>query len=402
MRTQPAPAAGTGQPLSRRLRPTALGRTAAGRTALVGGLLAVLTLSGCAFGPPSGSESGTPPKLPSPSTSPSDDSGGGTTVQVIAKHMAVPWGIAFLPDHTALITERDKRQIFTLGINGGTPKLVQTISQVVPSGEGGLLGIAVSPHYDTDKTIFIYYTTKTDNRIAKLTLGGTPTPIVTGIPRSSTQDGGALAFGPDGYLYAGTGDATSPSTAQSTSSLGGKILRMTESGKPAPGNPFGNLVYAYGFRNVQGLAWDEQKRLYATDFGQDKFDEINVVTSGANYGWPQVEGTGHDSRYSNPLETFTPSEASCSGAAISGTILVTGCLAGERLWLTQLDGKGGALGAPQPTLKGQYGRLRAVVRAPDGTLWVSTSNRDGRGHPIADDDRILRIVISGGDAVDKS
>lgn len=416
MRTQPA-AAGTGRPPSRRLRPTArsvpprdrpalgrpaLGRPALGLRSLAGALLALLTLAGCAFGPPNDSQSGTPPKLPSPSSSPTDDSGGGATVQVIAKHLAVPWGIAYLPDHSGLITERDKRQIVELGIDGGKPKPVQTITQAVPGGEGGLLGIAVSPHYATDKTVFIYYSTHSDNRIAKLTLGGTPTPIVTGIPHASHEDGGALAFGPDGYLYAGTGDASSPDSAQSTSSLGGKILRMTTSGKPAPGNPAGSLVYASGFRNVQGLAWDEQKRLYATDMGQDKFDEINLVKAGANYGWPQTEGTGHDSRYTDPLETFTPSEGSCSGTAISGTILVTSCLTGERLWMVQLDGKGATLGAPQAALNGTYGRLRSAVRAPDGTLWVSTSNRDGRGHPIADDDRILRIVISGGDSVDKS
>lgn len=368
----------------------------------VTGLLALAAGAGCAFGPPDDSQQGTPPKLPTPSTSPSSDDGG-ATVQVIAKNLAVPWGIAFLPDGSALVTQRDKRTISRLGPNGGTAKTVQTITQASPGGEGGLLGIAVSPKYAKDKTVFVYYSTKTDNRIARLTLGGTPKPIVTGIPHSQVHNGGALAFGPDGYLYAGTGDGSTTGNAQDTSSLGGKILRMTTTGEPAPGNPFGDsLVYSYGHRNVQGLAWDRSKRLYATEFGQDRYDEINLIRPGRNYGWPKVEGTGKDSRYTNPLETFKPADASCAGAGVSGPILVTACLRGKRIWLAQLDGKGGILGAPQHTLDNSYGRLRAVAAAPDGTLWVSTSNRDGRGQPIADDDRILRLVISGGNRVDKS
>ncbi len=366
------------------------------------GLLTFLAASGCAFGPPDESQDGTPPNLPTPSTSSGSDDGG-VSVQVVAKNLAVPWGIAFLPDGTPLVTQRDARTILKLGDAGAKPSTVQTISQAKAGGEGGLLGIAVSPKYRTDKTIFIYYSTSQDNRIAKLTLGGTPKPIVTGIPHSSVHNGGALAFGPDGDLYAGTGDGTNTAAAQDKSSLGGKILRMTTNGKAAPGNPFGNsLVYSYGHRNVQGLAWDRQKRLYATEFGQNRFDEVNLIRPGRNYGWPKVEGTGKDSRYTNPLQTWKPSEASCSGAAISGNILVTSCLSGKRLWLLQLDGKGGVLGAPQHTLDGKFGRLRAAVAAPDGTLWASTSNKDGRGTPVADDDRILRIVVSGGNRVDKS
>ena len=373
--------------------------------AALAGVFVLLAGASCAFGPPDDSEQGTPPKLPSPSTSSGSDDGG-ATVQVIAKRLAVPWGIAFLPDGTALVTERDTGKILELTSSGNgvaKPKTVQTIEQSVHDGEGGLLGIAVSPRYSTDKTVFVYYSTADDNRIAKLTLGGTPKPIVTGIPHSSVHNGGALAFGPDGYLYAGTGDGTDTGVAQDKSSLGGKILRMTTDGKPAPGNPFGDsLVYSYGHRNVQGLAWDRSKRLYATEFGQDRWDEVNLIRPGKNYGWPEVEGTSDRSGYTNPLETFKPAEASCSGAAISGSMLVTGCLRGERVWLMQLDGKGGVLGAPQHTLDHQYGRLRSVAAAPDGTLWVSTSNKDGRGTPIGDDDRILRLVISGGNRVDKS
>lgn len=383
------------------------GRISGGRlrrrvSATVAALLLAAPLGGCAFGPPDPSEQqgGTPPKLPSPSASGGDD--GGASVSVIAKNLSVPWGIAFLPDGSSLITERDNHRILKMPPTGGTTTPVQTIADAVPGGEGGLLGIAVSPHYAQDASVFVYYSTATDNRIAKLTLGGTPVPIVTGIPHSGQRDGGALAFGPDGYLYAGTGDAEAPDSSQNAGSLAGKILRMAVDGKPAPGNPAGTLVYASGLRNVQGLAWDQAGRLYATDFGQDKFDEINLIQAGGNYGWPSAEGPATGGGSTNPLATFPPAQASCAGAATSGAVLVTGCLAGKRIWLVQLDGKGGVLGQPQHTLDNQFGRLRAVVRAPDNTLWVSTSNKDGRGTPGADDDRILRIVVSGGDKVDRS
>jgi glucose/arabinose dehydrogenase len=182
-------------------------------------------------------------------------------------------------------------------------------------------------------------------------------------------------------------------------SLGGKILRMTPDGRPAPGNPFSTLVWSYGHRNVQGLAFGPgpARRLYATEFGQNKFDELNLIQPGRNYGWPQVEGfadagPGGD-RYTNPLLTWTPDQASPSGAAIAGGSVWVACLRGERLWRVPL-GADGRVGTPQPLFVGQYGRLRTVAAAPDGSLWLTTSNRDGRGSPHTGDDKILVIPLS--------
>ncbi|TQS44221.1 PQQ-dependent sugar dehydrogenase [Cryptosporangium phraense] len=364
-----------------------------------------LALTGCSFGAPDETDQGQPPNLPTPSASPTTPGGSaeddGVGVQVLVKNLQVPWGLAFLPDGNALVTERDTRRILQV-TPGGRSTPVQTIEDAYSGGEGGLLGIAVSPKYATDKTAYIYYTTRTDNRIAKLVLGQPPVPIVTGIPVSGIHNGGRLAFGPDGYLYAGTGDASQRGRAQDVKSLGGKILRMTTAGKPAPGNPYPNsLVWSRGHRNVQGLAWDSQKRLYATEFGQNQWDEVNLITKGGNYGWPTVEGKSTDKRYTNPLVTWSTDEASPSGAAIVGNNLLVAALKGQRIWVVPLDADTGKVkGEPRPLLQDRYGRLRTIMSAPDGSVWVTTSNRDGRGKPSVDDDRILRIIPPGASGVD--
>ena len=379
------------------------------RTALT--VAAVLAVGGCAFGQPKPDAAGAPPRFPTPSASPSPSAGRATdqevAVTVLARNLRVPWAIAFLPDGGALVTERDTAKILKVGPGSDAAGLkvttVQALDDVVDaSGEGGLLGIAVSPKYDTDKAVFVYYSATGDNRIARLALGGKPTPIVTGIPRSGIHNGGRLAFGPDGYLYATTGDASRRGDAQDRASLGGKILRVTAAGKPAPGNPFPNsLVWSYGHRNVQGIAWDAGRHLYATEFGQNTWDEINLIQPGKNYGWPDVEGkrdASADPSFVDPIVTWPTAESSCSGAAVVDRLLVAACLRGERLWIMELTAAGGILGQPKTILQGAYGRLRAAVAAPDGSLWISTSNHDGRGDPKPDDDRILRLVFSGGEA----
>ena len=266
---------------------------------------------------------------------------------------------------------------------------VQKINEVRPGGEGGLLGIAVSPTYEQDGWVYVYYTAADDNRIARLHLGQAPQPILTGIAKAGIHNGGRIAFGPDGMLYAGTGDASDRGEAQDKTSLSGKILRITPEGKPAPGNPFGDSpVYSYGHRNVQGLAWDGSGQLYASEFGQNRLDELNRIEPGRNYGWPEVEGPGDDPAFVNPVATWSTSDASPSGLAIKGDRAYLACLRGTKLYRIGLDGS-----HPQALLSGQYGRLRAVVVAPDQTLWVLTSNRDGRGTPAASDDRILRLDL---------
>ncbi len=358
-----------------------------------------LALAGCSSGGPTHASGSTPPPLPSSATS---GAAGGSarlgTPRDLATGLSVPWAIAFLPGGDALVTERDTARLLRV-TPAGKVTAVGKVPGVSPAGEGGLLGVAVSPSYARDHWVFLYYSAQSENRIVRFRYdGGTGIGgvrvLVKGIPRGPIHNGGRLAFGPDHLLYASTGETGRGGLSQDRSSLGGKILRMTLDGRPAPGNPFGTLVYTYGHRNVQGLAWDSQGRMYATEFGQDRFDEVNRITAGHDYGWPVVEGFGGDrKKYTPPLLTWTTAEASPSGLAYDHGSLWAGALGGRRLWQVPLSSSGAA-GRPQAHFTGRYGRLRAVVTAPDGSLWVSTSNQDGRGSPHPGDDRILVIPVS--------
>jgi glucose/arabinose dehydrogenase len=346
--------------------------------------------------------SGEPPEA---TTSPTDEQATGPVrvLETIATGLAVPWGIGFLPNGDAIVTERDTRRVLLLTAPSYDVTQVGLISAAVPlgdqGGEAGLLGVAVSPDFAVDRMLYFYLSTASDNRIVKATLEqgrlGTPTVILDGIPNGVIHDGGRLAFGPDGYLYASTGETGTGELAQDTSTLAGKILRITTDGDPAPGNPFTGSktaapeIWSFGHRNVQGLAFDDQDRLWASEFGDQTYDELNLIEPGDNYGWPMIEGRGGEQGYVDPQVVWDTDANSPSGLAWLDGHLWLASLRGERLW--RVDAKNGRASRPTDFFVGEYGRLRTVVATPEGQLWVTTSNRDGRGEPRAGDDRILLV-----------
>ncbi len=377
-------------------------------------LFLVLAVAGCSGGQGSVTSPAatTPASAPTGATSSRPASSApvapAVASETIATGLQVPWGLAFLPDGTALVTLRDRAEILRIerARTGQTrppaPVSLGQVPGVEPDGEGGLLGIAVSPRFGSDRTIFVYLTSRDDNRVLRMTLSGstlTPGPvIVKGIPKASRHDGGRLAFGPDGYLYIATGDAGAGDPAQDKTSLSGKILRVTAGGSPAPGNPFpGSPVWTLGHRNVQGLAWDRAGTMYASEFGQSTWDELNRIEPGRNYGWPVLEGIAHRPGFTDPLVQWPTDDASPSGLAIGpdGAAYLA-ALRGESLWRVPFNPNGTAA-TPQRLLRGTYGRLRTVLTAPDHRLWLITSNTF-RGDPRPGDDRILalRLPLKGG------
>jgi len=324
-------------------------------------------------------------------------------VSTLATDLEVPWSFAFLPNGDALVTERDSGRLLRVSPSGDARE-VQTLPEG-GSGEGGLLGVAVSPDYEQDRYVYAYYTTEEDNRVVRFRLGEEPEPILTGIPVNTYHDGGRIKFGPDDMLYVTTGDAGDTANSQDRNSLGGKILRISPDGSVPEDNPFPDSpVYSYGHRNVEGLAWDAEGRLFASEFGQNTWDEANRIVAGENYGWPEVEGEGgEDQGYIDPITVWPTSEASPSGAEImvDGSIpqwegdLLVAALRGERLWRLELNDRGEVVDR-EKLLDGEAGRIRDVAQAPDGSLWVSTSNLDSYGSPVSEqDDRILRLAPAG-------
>ena len=332
-----------------------------------------------------------------PTTDPSTDPQGGgqpEAVRTLVDQLEVPWGVDFLPDGNAVVTERMTGTVLQVTPDG-TPSRLGAISAAVPQGEAGLLGVAVSPDFDTDRTLFFYLTSSSDNRVVSAELDGgelgEPTVVLDGIPAGFIHDGGRIAFGPDGHLYVTTGETGGPELAQDPDSLAGKILRITPDGEPAPGNPDPDSpVWSLGHRNVQGLAWDDEGRLWASEFGDSTWDELNLIEKGGNYGWPEVEGTGGGSDFIDPQLVWPVDQASPSGLAYADGHLWMAGLRGQRLWRMKVTGDGRAV-RPTAFFTEDHGRLRTVVTAPDGTLWVTTSNQDGRGEPTPGDDRIIRV-----------
>ncbi|BDV32371.1 oxidoreductase [Microbacterium terricola] len=367
-------------------------RRRAGATAaicLAGLTLAGLTLAACAAAAPG--PTATPAR--STSTPPSEAASAVPDgPETIAEGLQAPWSLVFTAAGTPLVDERDSGRILEL-LADGTPREVGRLDDVAHGGEGGLLGLAVR-----GEQLYVHSTAAGGNRVQRFALEGSPgsyslgegTTLLDGLPSAGNHNGGRIAFGPDGMLYVTAGDAAQPPRAQDPDSLGGKILRMTPDGGIPADNPTpGSLVYSSGHRNVQGLAWADDGTMYATEFGQDTWDELNVIVAGGNYGWPTVEGTGgEDLGFVDPIAVWSPDDASPSGMTIAGTTLYLANLRGEVLRSIDTDGF-----AATELFAGEYGRLRDVALAPDGRLWLLTNNTDGRGDAREGDDRIVAVPV---------
>lgn len=333
----------------------------------------------------------TVPATPSPTLTASSGSISPERMTTIAEGVDAPWSIAF-SGSTALISERDTARIVEVS-DEGQLREVGVIGGVKPRGEGGLLGIAVH-----EGDLYAYSTAADENRMQRFALSGVsgsmeigePETILSGLPAAGNHNGGRIAFGPDGMLYVTVGDAGDRESAQDLGSFAGKILRITPDGDVPEGNPFdGSPVLSLGHRNPQGLAWDDDGTLYASEFGQDTWDELNIIEPGGNYGWPMVEGIAGREGFIDPVQQWSPDTASPSGIAIASESIFIANLRGERLREVPLSD----LRASAEYLVDSLGRLRDVVVAPDGALWVLTNNTDGRGDPGEGDDRIVRIPI---------
>ncbi|WP_241973352.1 sorbosone dehydrogenase family protein [Cryobacterium sp. TMT2-15-1] len=370
---------------------------------------ALLLLSACtATAPGPAAETSTPARpVPSDTVAPGPTGTAGPSVRpvdapvVIASGLDAPWSILRLPDDGTLISERDTTLVREL-LPDGSLRDAGRVAEASPGGEGGLLGLAALADPAAPGGtgwVYAYFTSADDNKIVRMPLLGTvgshtlgaSEPVQGGIPKAGNHNGGRLGFGPDGLLYATVGDAGNPENAQDLGSLGGKILRMTPTGAVPDDNPFGTLVYSYGHRNPQGIAWDSSGRLWASEFGQNTWDELNLITPGGNYGWPIVEGRGQsaDSGYLKPEQQWPTSEASPSGLAIVNDTIFMAALRGERLW--RIDPSTGEV---DDWFGNSFGRLRDVVSGPDGTLWFVSNNTDGRGTPSAGDDRLYQVAVA--------
>lgn len=330
-------------------------------------------------------------------------------VESVASGLQVPWALAFAPDGRLFFTERPGR----IRVIAGGQLLPDPVAVLpaVSTSESGLMGLALDPDFASNGYLYVAYTYRTDagglqNRVSRLTVNGNQagdeSVLLDGIPASNIHDGGRLKFGPAGKLFVTTGDATNRDSAQDPSALSGKILRINPDGSIPEDNPFpGSPVFSYGHRNPEGLAFQrETGQLFSTEHGASGNDEVNVIDPGQNYGWPIVQGQPGDPRFVEPIALYTPAIAP-TGATFyygesfpgwKGHLFFTS-LRGETLFHFVLGGDGGRQVVSQERLlEDEYGRLRDIVEGPDGYLYFSTSNRDGRGSPSGGDDRILRIV----------
>ncbi len=329
-------------------------------------------------------------------------SGGGTnpgTVTQITTSTDVPWGLAFLPDGSALYAERDTFNVTRVTKAGQKTTVGKVPNGSGTGGEGGNLGLEVSPTFAQDNWIYIYHTSPSDNRIVRMKYtGGALTDhqvLLTGIPRNRFHNGGRLRFGPDGKLYAGTGDAQNGANAQNPNNKGGKILRINPDGTIPSDNPVsGNAYWSLGHRNVQGLAFDSRGRLWEGELGNSSQDELNLIVKGGNYGWPNCEGSCGDARFINPKRTWSVASNSPSGIAIVKDVIFMAALRGERLYRMTINGD--SVSTPTAHYQGTYDRLRTVEPSPDGHLWLTSSNGDKDSTPNNSNTKILHVELTGG------
>lgn len=297
---------------------------------------------------------------------------------VVATGLSVPIGLVVLPDGTALVGERDTGRVLQVFPDRSPAKVRGTVPGLDTRGDGGLLGLALSPTFDQDGLVYAYVSTATDNRVVRFPLGGTPNPVLTGIPHGTVHNGGGLLFTSDGQLLVGTGDTGNPALAADPRSLAGKVLEVDVFGH-APGSP----VFSTGHRDVTALCQGPSGAILATDdAAPGGADELDAVARGKDYG---PTGTA-------PVFGAPAPDAGFGGCAVAGSAVFVGALAGKRVDVLHLDGHGAVTGTTDTLLPDKYGRLRSVAVDPDGGVWVTTSNRDGVGTPGKDDDRVLRIL----------